>query len=221
MDRKNFFLGMACIVGAFAVFFLTKPAQAPAAAAPAAVTSAAPTPPVLAAKAPTTLAPSAQSAKPVAPGEARRYVLENDHLKVTLTSRGGAIAQVELKKEFADVSKQGIVTFNAGNDEAALTLAVKNPLTGNLESVLSEFVVQPGSAPGSLVLVGGLADGTRLERTYAFGAAKEGVSPEPYALSFVTKLVPPAGKPAATVWVSTGSWQPTEGDTAKIGRAHV
>jgi YidC/Oxa1 family membrane protein insertase len=215
MDRKNFFLGMACIVGAFAVFFLTKPAQAPAAAAPAAVaTSASPTPPVLAAKAPTTLAPSAQSAKPVAPGDARRHVLENDHLKVTLTSRGGAIAQVELKKEFADVSKQGIVTFNAGNDEAALTLAVKNPLTGKLESVLSEFVVQPGSAPGSLVLVGGLADGTRIERTFAFGAAKEGASPEPYSLSFVTKLIPPAGKPAATVWVSTGSWQPTEGDTA-------
>ena len=216
MDRKNFFLGMACIVGAFAVFFLTKPASAPAGApVPAAVATPATSPlPALTAKAATTLAPSAQSAKPVALAEARRHILENDYLKVTLTSRGGAIAQVELKKEFADVAKQGIVTFNAGNDEAALTLAVKNPVTGKLESVLSEFVLQPGATPGSLVLVGGLADGTRIERTFAFGVAKDGVSPEPYALNFVTKLIPPAGKPAATVWVSTGSWQPTDGDAA-------
>ena len=101
MDRKNFFLGMACIVGAFAVFFLTKPAPSPAVAAPAAgaaPAASASAPPVLAAKAPTTLAPSAQSARPVAPGEVRLYVLENDHLKVTLTSRGGAVAQVERKK---------------------------------------------------------------------------------------------------------------------------
>ena len=35
MDRKNFFLGMACIVGAFALFFLTKPATPPPGAAPA------------------------------------------------------------------------------------------------------------------------------------------------------------------------------------------
>jgi hypothetical protein len=34
MDRKNFFLGMACIVGAFALFFLTKPATPPPGATP-------------------------------------------------------------------------------------------------------------------------------------------------------------------------------------------
>jgi hypothetical protein len=76
---------------------------------------------------------------------AKSFVIENDHLKVTLTDRGGAIREIRLKKEFADVSKQGVVVFNADNDEAALALAVKNPATGKLETVLSELVVQPGA----------------------------------------------------------------------------
>lgn len=42
MDRKNFILGMACIVGAFALFFLSKPAPQPAAAAPVAQTAVVP-----------------------------------------------------------------------------------------------------------------------------------------------------------------------------------
>lgn len=212
MDRKNFFLGMACIVGAFALFFLTKPATPPPGAAPAPA-AVAPVAPVLAAKPATTLPASAQSARPVPREAAKSFVIENDHLKVTLTDRGGAIREIRLKKEFADVSKQGVVVFNADNDEAALALAVKNPATGKLETVLSEFVVQPGASAETITLVGGLADGTRIERTFSL-AAKAGAAVEPYSLGFVTKVVPPAGKPAAAVWVSTGCWQPTVGDSA-------
>ncbi|MGA0029340.1 MAG: YidC/Oxa1 family insertase periplasmic-domain containing protein [Opitutales bacterium] len=213
MDRKNFFLGMACIVGAFALFFLTKPATPPPGAAPVPAAAVAPVAPVLAAKPATTLPASAQSARPVPREAAKSFVIENEHLKVTLTDRGGAIREIRLKKEFADVSKQGVVVFNADNDEAALALAVKNPATGKLETVLSEFVVQPGASAETITLVGGLADGTRIERTFSL-AAKAGAAVEPYSLGFVTKVVPPAGKPAAAVWVSTGCWQPTVGDSA-------
>ena len=213
MDRKNFFLGMACIVGAFALFFLTKPATPPPGAAPAPAAVVAPVAPVLAAKPATTLPASAQSGRPVPREAAKSFVIENDHLKVTLTDRGGAIREIRLKKEFADVSKQGVVIFNAGNDESALALAVKNPVTGKLETLLSEFVAQPGASADTVTLVGGLADGTRIERTFSL-AAKAGAAVEPYSLGFVTKVVPPAGKPAATVWVSTGCWQPTHGDSA-------
>ncbi|MFZ9991677.1 MAG: membrane protein insertase YidC [Opitutales bacterium] len=213
MDRKNFFLGMACIVGAFALFFLTKPATPPPGAAPVPAAAVAPVAPVLAAKPATTLPASAQSARPVPREAAKSFVIENEHLKVMLTDRGGAIREIRLKKEFADVSKQGVVVFNADNDEAALALAVKNPATGKLETVLSEFVVQPGASAETITLVGGLADGTRIERTFSL-AAKAGAAVEPYSLGFVTKVVPPAGKPAAAVWVSTGCWQPTVGDSA-------
>ncbi|MFZ9980230.1 MAG: membrane protein insertase YidC [Opitutales bacterium] len=213
MDRKNFFLGMACIVGAFALFFLTKPPTPPPGAAPVPAAAVAPVAPVLAAKPATTLPASAQSARPVPREAAKSFVIENEHLKVMLTDRGGAIREIRLKKEFADVSKQGVVVFNADNDEAALALAVKNPATGKLETVLSEFVVQPGASAETITLVGGLADGTRIERTFSL-AAKAGAAVEPYSLGFVTKVVPPAGKPAAAVWVSTGCWQPTVGDSA-------
>jgi YidC/Oxa1 family membrane protein insertase len=213
MDRKNFFLGMACIVGAFALFFLTKPATPPPGATPAPSAVVAPAAPALVAKPSSTLPASAQSGRSVPRESAKSFVLENDHLKVTLTDRGGAIREIRLKKEFADVKKQGVVAFNAGNDESALALAVKNPVSGKLETLLSEFVVQPGATADSITLVGGLADGTRIERTFTL-TAKAGAVVEPYALGFVTKVIPPAGKPAATVWVSTGCWQPTEGDSA-------
>ena len=218
MDRKNFFLGMACIVGAFALFFLTKPATPPPGAtpAPAAQVLAAPVAPTaLSPVANTSLAPSAQAAKPVARADAKIFdTLKNKHIKVTLSSRGGAISKVELTKEFADVTKQGIIVFNAGNDESALALALKNPVTGKLETILSEFVEQPGTTADRITLVGGLADGTRIERTFTL-AAKSGAGAEPYSLGFVTKVIPPAGKPASpSIWVSTGSWQPTEADSA-------
>ncbi|MEY4378286.1 MAG: hypothetical protein RLZ85_167 [Verrucomicrobiota bacterium] len=215
MDRKNFFLGMACIVGAFALFFLTKPAAKPAGApAPAAqVAPASATPAALNAKANTSLAPSAQSAKPIARAEAKSFVIENELIKVTLSSRGGAISKIELKKEFADVSKKGIVTFNAGNDESALAVAVKNPATGKLEAVLSEFTAQPGASANTITLVGSL-DGARVERTFSFVAPKAGETTEAYSLRFATKVIPAAGKPAPSIWVSTGCWQPTTGDSA-------
>ena len=213
MDRKNFFLGMACIVGAFALFFLTKPATPPPGATPAPSAAVAPVAPALVPKPATTLPASAQSARPVPRESAQPFTLQNDYLEVTLTNRGGAIREIRLKKEFADVTKQNVIVFNAGNDESALALALKNPVTGKLETLLSEFVVQPGRTADTITLVGGLADGTRIERTFTL-TAKAGTVAEPYSLGFVTKVIPPAGKPAATVWVSTGCWQPTEGDSA-------
>ena len=214
MDRKNFFLGMACIVGAFALFFLTKPAPQPAAAAPVAhVSAAVVAPAALNPVANTSLAPSAQAAKPVARVDAKFYVIENEQIKVTLSSRGGAVSKIELKKEFADITKVGIVTFNAGNDESALAIAVKNPTTGKLEAVLSEFVAQPGASANSITLVGSL-DGARVERTFTFAAPKEGETTEAYSLRFATKVIPVAGKPAPSIWVSTGCWQPTQADSA-------
>ena len=213
MDRKNFFLGMACIVGAFALFFLTKPATPPPGATPAPSAAVAPVAPALVPKPATTLPASTQSGRSVPRESAQPFILQNDYLKVTLTNRGGAIREIRLKKEFADVTKQSVIVFNAGNDESALALALKNPVTGKLETLLSEFVVQPGRTADTITLVGGLADGTRIERTFTL-TAKAGTVAEPYSLGFVTKVIPPAGKPAATVWVSTGCWQPTEGDSA-------
>jgi YidC/Oxa1 family membrane protein insertase len=104
------------------------------------------------------------------------------------------------------------VTFNSGNDESALAIAVKNPTTGKLEAILSEFVAQAGASANSITLVGSL-DGARVERTFFFDAPKDGEKIEPYSLRFATKVIPAAGKPAPSIWVSTGCWQPTEADS--------
>lgn len=206
---------MACIVAAFALFFLSKPEPRPAgASAPASQVQAAPVAPTaLSPVANTSLAPSAQAAKPVARADAKSFVIENERIKVTLSSRGGAISKVELKKESADVTKTQVVTFNSGNDESALAIAVKNLTTGKLEAVLSEFVAQPGASANSITLVGSI-DGARVERTFFFADPKDGETIEAYSLRFATKVIPVAGKPAPSIWVSTGSWQPTEADSA-------
>ncbi|MFM9148764.1 MAG: formylglycine-generating enzyme family protein, partial [Verrucomicrobiota bacterium] len=106
MDRKNFILGTACIVGAFVLFFFTsKPATAPASgaksAAPVAAASAAP------AISPASPPPpsSALAPKAVADAEVRRFVRENGVLRVTFTSRGGAIEKIELLREKAAQGK--------------------------------------------------------------------------------------------------------------------
>ena len=215
MDRKNFILGTACIVGAFALFFFTsKPASTPAPGAnPAAPVAAASAVPAISPASPPPPS-SALAPKAVADAEVRRFVRENGALRVTFTSRGGAIEKIELLREKAAQGKAaGNVVFNAGNAEAALTLAVQNPATRQLESVRSEFLpVAPEAGGDAVTFVGRLADGTRVERSYVL--SKDG-DPEPHLLRFSTRLIPASKDRAAPkFWLSTGSWEPTVGDSA-------
>ncbi|MFM9001100.1 MAG: membrane protein insertase YidC, partial [Opitutia bacterium] len=134
-------------------------------------------------------------------------------LRVTFTSRGGAVEKIELLREKASVGKVSAnVVFNAANAEAALTLAVQNPASRQLESVRSEFLPAGADAgSGPITFVGVLADGTKVERTYSLAAASD---PEPHLLRFTTRLVPSAkDRPAPRFWISSGSWEPTAGDS--------
>ena len=211
MDRKNLFLGMACIVGALGLFFLTKPAPAPVPAG--APVSALPSPtPVQ--QAPVVSA-SALSGQPVAASAVRRYIRENGHIRVTFTSRGGAVEKIELLRENADVGKTDKVLFNADNQDGALALALQHPLTKAVEPVCSEFKVEGPESKDSIVLAGALADGSKVVRTYALAADSKDASNDPYVLKFSTQVLPAVkGTPAPRLWVSTGAWHPTHGDSA-------
>lgn len=208
MDRKNFILGMACIVGAFALFFLTKPAPAPAGAPPAKVVQVEPP---KAEAAPVAIL-SGLAGQPVAADKAKFYTIENPVLKVTLTSRGGAVAKVELKTQQTEVGKVETVIFNAGNPAAALALALKSPTTQQLEVILFDFS-PTAQTPDRLTLVGALPDGTRVERSFSVAEPKPGEVNEPYSIRFATKIIPAAGKLAPTVWISTGCWNSTAVDS--------
>ncbi len=214
MDRKNLILGLACIVGAFALFFIAQPKQTAAPTNPAVVAPAPKSQPV------TTVIsevisplPAPGAAVEVAADKAAKYVRSTKTLKVTFTSRGGAIEQVELLREFADTEKKGNVIFNAQSAEGALALVVQNPVSKQLEVVHTEFKPEGAETATAIKLVGTLPDGTRVVRTFTLAAEDvEGV--EPYSLRFSTQLLPAkAGSAVPKVWLTSGTWQPTQGDS--------
>jgi YidC/Oxa1 family membrane protein insertase len=150
----------------------------------------------------------------VAANKAVKYVRTSKTLKVTFTSRGGAVEQVELLREFADTEKKSNVIFNADGAEAALALAVQNPVTKQIDVVHTEFKPEGAESADAITLVGNLADGTRVVR--AFTLVREGAeATEPYSLRFSTQLFPSKpGVGVPKVWLTSGSWQPTKGDSA-------
>jgi YidC/Oxa1 family membrane protein insertase len=206
MDRKNLFLGLACIAGAMALFFSAKPvAQAPVAATPSVAA------PVVAGTTAPAAAPALKANNDIPLAAAQKTILENKHIRATFTSRGGAIEKVELLQQPADLSRKSTVVFNVGNADAAMALAVVNRATNQLEPVYSEFKLVEASAH-SVSYEGILPDGSKVTRTFTLAEEKEGV--EPYTIRFYTKVAPAApGAIPSRAWFSTGCWQHSQGDS--------
>ena len=206
MDRKNLFLGVGCIAAAMFIFAVSKPnAPAPDATSAKPVASAVATPAISV----PTLSNVSASAQSIA--DAKKTVIDNGYLKVTFTSRGGAIEKAELLKQPADLSKKENILFNVGNEDSAMTLGVTNRVTNRVEPIYSEFKLVSSSAT-SVVYQGKLEDGTKVTRTYTLPVAdKDGV--EPYSIRFQTK-VEASGAVPTRVWHSTGTWHNTQGDVA-------
>lgn len=204
MDRKNLFLGVGCIAAAMFIFAVSKPNTPAPASTPAkqvASTVAAVSAPAL-----SSISSSAQSI-----ADAQKMVISNGYLKVTFTSRGGAIEKAELLKQSADLSKKENIIFNAGNEDSAMTLGVTNRATNRVEPVYSEFKLVSSSAT-SVVYQGKLEDGTKVTRTYTLPVS-DNSGAEPYSIRFQTK-VEASGAVPTRVWHSTGTWHHTQGDAA-------
>jgi YidC/Oxa1 family membrane protein insertase len=155
--------------------------------------------------------PSNVSASAISVADAQKTVIDNGYLKVTLTSRGGAIEKAELLKQSADLSKKENIIFNAGNEDSAMTLGVVNRATNKVEPVYSEFKLVSSSAT-SVVYQGKLEDGTKVTRTYTLPVS-DNSGAEPYSIRFQTK-VEASGAVPTRVWHSTGTWHHTQGDVA-------
>jgi len=210
MDRKNLFLALACFGGAFAFYiFGTSHQPAPAPAAPTAISTPALAPKAAVSASQPGVAGVAPAVVALAPEKATFVTLENEFIRITFTTRGGAIQRVEMLKEFADTELKEKVVFNRGNPDAALTLVVENRVTRAWEQVLGEFKVV-AKTDKSLTLAGTLADGSKVERVFVLGATEE-----PYSIRFTTRIVPVAAGVAAPAFAQTlGSWHPTVGDKA-------
>ena len=206
MDRKNLFLGVGCIAAAMFIFAVSKPNTPAPSTTPSkpAASSVAPTAAVA-------LAPSNVSASAQSIADAQKTVIDNGYLKVTFTSRGGAIEKAELLKQPADLSKKENILFNVGNEDSAMTLGVTNRTTNRVEPIYSEFKLVSSSAT-SVVYQGTLEDGTKVTRTYTLPLV-ENSGAEPYSIRFQTK-VEASGAVPTRVWHSTGTWHYTQGDAA-------
>ncbi len=214
MDRKNLFLGLGCVSLALFLYVLNAPKPVPVAPGDRKVLEAAAAPGKVAPSVAAPVAPAPGAVVAVNPADAKRVTLENGFVKVTFTSRGGAIEKVELLKQFADTERKAKVVFNDNNQDSALALGVRNTLTNKVEPVYSDFTATVDEKARAVTFTGKLPDGTRVIRQFSLNLGeKEGE--EPYAIRFSTKVVPPTpGVAASRVWHATGCWGFTTGDTA-------
>ncbi len=214
MDRKNLFLGLGCVSLALFLYVLNAPKPVPVAPGDRKVLEAAAAPGKVAPSVAAPVAPAPGAVVAINPADAKRVTLENGFVKVTFTSRGGAIEKVELLKQFADTERKAKVVFNDNNQDSALALGVRNTLTNKVEPVYSDFTATVDEKARAVTFTGKLPDGTRVIRQFSLNLGeKEGE--EPYAIRFSTKVVPPTpGVAASRVWHATGCWGFTTGDTA-------
>jgi YidC/Oxa1 family membrane protein insertase len=214
MDRKNLFLGLGCVSLALFLYVLNAPKPVPVTPGDRKVLEAAAAPGKVAPSVAAPVAPAPGAVVAINPADAKRVTLENGFVKVTFTSRGGAIEKVELLKQFADTERKAKVVFNDNNQDSALALGVRNTLTNKVEPVYSDFTATADEKARAVTFTGKLPDGTRVIRQFSLNLGeKEGE--EPYAIRFSTKVVPPTpGVAASRVWHATGCWGFTTGDTA-------
>ncbi len=128
MDKKNTAIGVLLLLAAMASFYFTArlaPPQ-PAAAPTSTATSGSPlakneAPPAGPAHSPgdATLSPG----KPAVDAPAEYVTLANDFIEVKLTTLGGAIDSIGLKKHLANKGKPGLYTLNTPQAAPALSLA--------------------------------------------------------------------------------------------------
>ncbi|HWA28648.1 MAG TPA: YidC/Oxa1 family insertase periplasmic-domain containing protein [Lacunisphaera sp.] len=121
MDKKNTTIGVLLLIAAIASMYISN-RYAPKPPAPLPVTpaaTAAPATPVPAASAAT---PAPARVPPPVTTIAETVTLANDFVIVTLTSQGGAVDSIALKKHLAVQGQSGLYTLNSAKAAPALSL---------------------------------------------------------------------------------------------------
>ncbi|MCE0483441.1 MAG: YidC/Oxa1 family insertase periplasmic-domain containing protein [Methylacidiphilales bacterium] len=168
MDRTGRIVVFICVVlligmeFALEKFYPSRPQSKASAVTASASTNAAPSLPEehVSSFQSSTPTPAPSSPSPTQPVAEKVSTLENDALKVTLTSKGAAIQQVELKKH---KEGNGHVMLNQQSRTGILELS------GWPGADTANFQVTEN--PGSVVYSTQLPNGVKWERSYAFGQA--------------------------------------------------
>jgi YidC/Oxa1 family membrane protein insertase len=246
MDKKNVFLGLLFLGGAFFMIYwqgrqtqertlqeqLNPPAQAQQ-AAPTADTGEAPAPQT--AQADKSAAPQSDrdfflqsEDKPAAALEAAQadkpeelVTLENEALRVTFTSWGGAIKHVEFVghdhtgklKYPATIGSDEPYVFNAGSVLPALAISFDKDGDGSPDEFAPNYKVTYHSDEDDRVNFELVTDyGLRVKRGYQLQGA--GTDKDPYVIQHTIAFVNESGTALKTseIFVNVGTAPPTEGD---------
>lgn len=219
MDKKNTIIGVLLIAAAVGLMFWqagNRPVPPPAPAVSVPAQTAAPAVP-------------ATAAVPAAPGktapaaEEKIFTLENDALKLAVSSRDGGIKTVALKKQPASLNDDSPVIFNEGSGVPALRMASPSGVRGVAPMPFGiDFSVESESEDAAaqtrtLTLLGH-KNGLEIRRIYRLSLAMDGEGArDPYLVSHEIKIKRVSGTPAAFPLVlSTGMLPPTDGDRANI-----
>jgi YidC/Oxa1 family membrane protein insertase len=167
MDRTSRFGLLICIVLLVAYEFTLEKLYPPAPAKPPAAATAT-TPPYTVVPPPAThlsAAPGNPTVTPIppAPVEEKFTEIENDAMKVTFTSLGAAITEIELKQHKAD--NGGHVVLNEQSHSNILALS------GWPGADTADFQAQENA--NGVIYTGTLPNGVTWQRTYAFGKNPE------------------------------------------------
>jgi len=157
-------------------------------------------------------------------GPEETHVLENSHIRVTFTSKGGAIKQVEFidvgpnekLKYPATLGGDTPYVFNAGSDIPALAISIDRDKDGRPEEVAPNYTAEEVNAVDNRIqFVYRDESGMTVFRAYKLPGEGEGV--DPYLIEHETYFVNTGGKPLdlQTMFINVGTAPPTKGDVTR------
>ncbi|WP_309398196.1 membrane protein insertase YidC [Cerasicoccus maritimus] len=166
-------------------------------------------------------APVAPIATPATDLPEETYVLANEHIRVTFTSKGGAIKNVAFIDTMPDgrlkypatLNSEEPYIFGAGSEKPALAISIDTDSDGIPEEVAPDYKVQEiDEAAGRIQLAYQDESGVQVIRAYVL--AKEGRETDPYVIQHETYFINTGSKPfpLQAMFINVGSAPPTKGD---------
>lgn len=221
MDKKSTIIGVLLIAAALGLMFWdanNRAANPPPAPAPAVTqkTQQATTPVVT----PTAQAP-ARATQKQAPESI--FTLENDSVKLNISSHDGSLKSVELKQQPTSLEDKAPVVFNEGSSVPALQMASPSgvrgvsPIPFGVDFAVESSTEDATTKTRTLTLLG-RKDGLEIRRIYTLSQDPEGEGvKDPYFVDHLIKIKRVSGEPSAfPLLISTGMLPPTPGDRANI-----
>ena len=234
MDKKSISLGLLFLVGGFLLMMYNGAQESKArqqrlleqaekneralqesswqetAADPsgAEIVSAEPLPPI-AVKA--VAAPEQQVDKP----EEQTAILENEHLRIQVSSYGGAVTEIVLRKQPADnphlTDNPRPVVLNRVSDSPALDLKRS---VGDVLAPVARLYTLVSKSSSEAIFEATLPSGLVIRRTYELGNGGTDEGPEDYLVRHSTRFLNPTGQALSlnAVYLDLGTAAPTEAD---------